>query len=231
MATVDDVAQEVAEEFGEEFSDLDIKSQIQKWVIEVFEEVYASGRWFFQNDSQDITLADGTKDYSMDTDVAEVRDVRDPNSNKRVAYAPVERLIAKGKDLLSTGNAPEFWYIDSLGPSQEIKVSLYPVPNATAVTNIGSLRAYTLLRPPALTGTDTIPIPPEYIRVIREGVRAKVMFADKDLQASQIAKEAFIDGLTLLNARFHGRPKEGSSLPVKTKTQAVAQSPASPGGS
>jgi hypothetical protein len=101
VATVDDVASDIATEFGEEFSDLDIKEQFRTWVSEVFEEVYASGRWFFQNDSQNITLVASTKDYSLDTDVAEVRDVRNPTSNARVEYAPVERLIARGKDLLS----------------------------------------------------------------------------------------------------------------------------------
>ncbi len=229
MATVDDVAADVATEFGEEFSDLDIKEQFRTWVSEVFEEVYASGRWFFQNDTQSVTLIDGTKDYSMDTDVAEVRDMRDPNDNVRVEYAPVERLIARGKDLLITGT-PTNWYIDSLGSNQEIKISLWPVPDAAAVAAITALTAYTLLRPPALGGTDTIPIPTEYIRVMKEGLRAKVKFSDGDLDGFQMARQLFQDGLLLLNARFHGKPRPGSSLPVKLKLKQTHQSPATADG-
>lgn len=225
MATVDDVASDIATEFGEEFSDLDIKEQFRTWVSEVFEEVYASGRWFFQNDSQNITLVASTKDYSLDTDVAEVRDVRNPTSNARVEYAPVERLIARGKDLLSEGT-PTNWYIDSLGSSQEIKISLFPVPSAAAVAAVPALKAFTLLRPPSLGGTDTIPVPAEYVRVIKDGVRAKVKFSDGDLDGQQVARQLFTDGLMLLNARFHGKARPGSSLPIKLKLKQTHQAPA-----
>jgi len=225
VATVDDVASDIATEFGEEFSDLDIKEQFRTWVGEVFEEVFASGRWFFQNDSQNVTLVASTKDYSMDTDVAEVRDMRDPNDNIRVEYAPVERLIARGKDLLLEGT-PTNWYIDSLGTSQEIIISLWPVPSAAAVAAVGALKAYTLLRPPALGGSDTVPIPTEYIRVMKDGVRAKVKFSDGDLEGHQVARQLFQDGLLLLNARFHGKPRAGSSLPVKLKLKQTHQAPA-----
>ncbi len=229
MATVDDVAADIATEFGEEFSDLDIKAQFRTWVSEVFEEVYASGRWFFQNDTQNVTLSDGVKDYSMDTDVAEVRDMRDPNDNVRVEYAPVERLIARGKDLLLEGT-PSNWYIDSLGTNQEIKISLWPVPDADAVADISALVAYTLLRPPALGGSDTIPLPTEYIRVMKDALRAKVKFSDGDLDGHQVARQLFTDGLLLLNARFHGKPRQGSTLPVKLKLKQTHQSPATADG-
>ncbi len=225
MATVDDVASDIATEFGEEFSDLDIKAQFRLWVSEVFEEVFASGRWFFQNDSQSISLSAGVKDYALDADVAEVRDIRDPNDNVRVEYAPVERLIARGKDLLLAGT-PTNWYIDSLGTNQEIKVSLWPVPDADAVAAITALTAYTLMRPPALGGTDTIPIPREYIRVMKDGIRAKVKFSDGDLDGNQVARQMFQDGLLMLNARFHGKPRQGSTLPVKLKLKQTHQAPA-----
>lgn len=229
MATVDDVAGDIATEFGEEFSDIDIKAQFRLWVIEVFEEVYASGRWFFQNDEQDISLVASQKAYSLDADVSEVRDIRDPNDNVRVEYAPVERLIARGKDLLLEGT-PTNWYIDSIGTSQEIKISLWPIPDAAAVAAITALRAYTLLRPITLSGTTTIPVPIEYVRVIKEGVRAKVKFNDGDLDGSSMAIEAFGNGLMLLNARFHGKPRQGSTLPVKTKLKQTHQSPATADG-
>ncbi len=229
MATVDDVAADIATEFGEEFSDLDIKEQFRTWVGEIFEEVYASGRWFFQNDSQDVTLVLSQKDYSLNATVAEVRDVRDPDDNVRVEYAPVERLIARGKDLLIAG-LPTNWYIDSLGVNQEIVISLWPVPNQAAVDDIVALKAYTLLRPPALGGATTIPIPTEYIRVMKDGIRAKVKFSDGDLDGHQVARETFQDGLLLLNARFHGKPRPGSSLPVKLKLKQTHQSPATADG-
>jgi hypothetical protein len=225
VATVDDVASDIATEFGEEFSDLDIKEQFRTWVSEVFEEVYASGRWFFQNDTQDITLSDGVKDYSMNADVAEVRDMRDPNDNVRVEYVPVERLIARGKDLLLEGT-PSNWYIDSIGVNQEIIVSLWPVPDAAATAAITALTAYTLKRPPALGGSDTIPIPREYIRVMKDAIRAKVKFSDGDLDGNQVARQMFQDGLLMLNARFHGKPRQGSTLPVKLKLKQTHQMPA-----
>ncbi len=229
MATVADIAQEMADEFGEEYTDDDVKNQFVIWVIETVEEIVTSGRWFFQNSSEDVTLVIAQKDYSLTAAVSEVRDIRSPGTKKRIAYIPVERLIARAKDLDLAGT-PTNWYIDSLGSSNEMKISLWPVPDSAAVTAESPIKVFTLLRPTALTETSTIPMPEEYIRVCREGVRAKVRYNDGSLEASAYARQQFKEGLSLLNARFAPRPRKGSSMPIKVKIEQTAQSNPSPDG-
>jgi hypothetical protein len=229
MATVADIAQEMADEFGEEYTDDDVKNQFVIWVTETIEEIVTSGRWFFQNSSEDVTLVAGVKDYSLSSAVSEVRDIRSPGTKKRIAYIPVERLIARAKDL-SLAGTPTNWYIDSLGASNEMKISLWPVPNAAAVTAESPIKVYTIKRPATLTETSTIPMPEEYIRVLRDGVRAKVKFNDGQLEAANWARSVFKEGLQLLNARFAPRPRRGSDMPVKQKIKQQAQSPSSPDG-
>lgn len=229
MATVADIAQEMADEVGEEYTDDDVKTQFVIWVIETIEEIVTSGRWFFQNGSESVTLVATQKDYSLTAAVSEVRDIRSPGTKKRIAYIPVERLIARAKDLDLPGT-PTNWYIDSLGSSNEMKISLWPVPDAASVTAESPIKVYTLKRPTALTETSTIPMPEEYIRVLREGVRSKVKFNDGNMEATAYADSKFKAGLALLNARFAPRPRRGSDMPVKQKIKQIAQSTASPDG-
>jgi hypothetical protein len=228
MATVADIAQELADEFGEEYTDTDVQAQFNIWVNEVVYEIITSGRWFFQNASEDLTLVASQKNYSLATTVSEVRDIRS-KTGKRIAYIPVERLIARSKDLDATG-VPTNWYIDGLGSNNEMVVSLWPVPSAAAVTSDSPLKVYTLKRPVSLSATTTIPLPTEYERVLRDGVRSKVKFNDGDLEAAAWIRQQFETGLQLLNARFAPRPRAGSSMPVKQKIKQVAQSPSSPDG-
>lgn len=224
MATVDSLASDLATEFGEEYTDIDIATQFQNWVIEVIEEIVTSGRWFFQNDSQTLALVASTRVYSLDADVSEVRQVYDPTNKVRVAYAPVERLVAHGNGIDDEGNQPTHWYMEGIGSNQEIKIGLYPVPSAAAVAAIPNLTIHTALRPAALASTSTIPLPEEYIRVAKDGVRAKIRFSDGDINGFQLMDRRFTEGLQLLNARFHARPKQPGRLPVQAfKSQ--SQSP------
>jgi hypothetical protein len=220
----------MADEFGEEYSDLDISEQFKNWVLEVIDEIVTSGRWFFQNGTANITLVASQKNYNLAATIASIRDMRDPVNNSRVAYVPVERLIARGYDLDATGATISYWYIDSLSASNEMTISLYPVPNATAVSNIVTLKAHTLKRPAALTGSSTIPLPEEYIRAAKDGIRAKVRFNDGDIQGFQLMDQRFQQSVSLLNARFSGKPKQPSSLPAKTKLEGTNQMPVAPDG-
>lgn len=230
MATVDSLASDMATEFGEEYTDIDIATQFQNWVIEVLEEIVTSGRWFFQNDSEDITLVASQRIYSLSADVSEIRQLYDSTNTARVPYAPVERLVALGKGLLTEGDKPEYWYLEGLGTSQEVVIGLYPIPNATAVTNISPLKAHTLLRPAALSSSSTIPLPEEYVRVAKDGIRAKIKFSDGDVQGFQLMDQRYMQGLQLLNARFHSRPKKPSQIGVAAFKHS-SQSPGTPEGS
>ena len=222
--TVNALAQELATEFGEEYTDQDVADLYRSWVKEIVRRVIGSGRWFTQNTTDEITTVASTSTYSLAATTGEVKSVRIPSLDQPVIYTPVERLIAKDKNL-ELEDTPTNWWIDSLGSSQEIKIRFYPVPDAAL-----TIELHVLKRPAELGDTDNIPLPIEYLDIVREGVRYKTRYNENNLQAAALALQEFKEGIMLLNAKFGGQPRTGSNLPVKRKLKQVHQSPATNDG-
>jgi len=196
----------------------------RSWVKEIVRRVIGSGRWFTQNTTDEITTVASTSTYSLAATTGEVKSVRIPSLDQPVIYTPVERLIAKDKNL-ELEDTPTNWWIDSLGSSQEIKIRFYPVPDAAL-----TIELHVLKRPAELGDTDNIPLPIEYLDIVREGVRYKTRYNENNLQAAALALQEFKEGIMLLNAKFGGQPRTGSNLPVKRKLKQVHQSPATNDG-
>jgi hypothetical protein len=222
--TVNALAQEVATEFGEEWTDQDIADQFRTWVKEVVRRVITSGRWFSQNAIDDITTVASTATHTLDATTSEVKAMRLTATDKPIIYTPVERLIAKDYNLETTGTPPN-WWIDSLDASQNIVVRFYPVPDAAY-----DIDAHVLKRPVTLGDTDNIPLPEEYLDVVRDGVRWKVRFNENNLEAAALMLQEFKEGIMILNAKFGSQPREASALPVKRKLKQVHQSSATNDG-
>jgi hypothetical protein len=222
--TVNALAQELATEFGEEYTDQDVADLYRTWVKEIVRRVIGTGRWFTQNTTDSVVTVASTPAYSLAATTGEVKSIRIPATDDVVIYTPVERLIAKDKNLELTGK-PTNWWVDSLGTSQEIKIRLYPIPDA-----VYTLELHVLNRPSELGDTDTIPLPVEYIDVVREGVRYKTRYNENNLEAAALALQEFKEGVMLLNAKFGGNPRQGSSLPVKRKLKQIHQQPSTNDG-
>lgn len=224
--TLDQLAQEMATEFGEQYGDLDIADQFQRWTQETYEEVVSDARWFFKNGEETVTPVAGTATYTLPATVSEIRMayVNTTPRPSRVAYSAVERLLARGENLAEAGT-PRAWYyagIDSSTTAKKIK--FWPVPDAAFVATGNVVVLETISRPESLSATDTIPLPSEYIRVLRDGIRFRVKFNDNDLEGAQAAHSKFLSGLDRLNMRFHGAEEGGSSLRVK-RLKAARQAP------
>lgn len=227
--TVDTLANEIADEFGEEYTDLDVAEQFKSWVKEVVRQVYSSARWFSGNNVETITLADGTAAYSLSSTASEVKSIREPAGNTKLSYTTVERLIARDKDLESSGTPTHWWY-DGLGSSNEVKIRFYPIPSTTSIATAPTLQVWVQKRPPSLGDTDTIPLPDEFIDVIRHGVRARVRLNENNIEAGQIALQEYKEGLMMLLGRFSKPPKLGSTLPGKQKFRTTHQAPGADDG-
>ena len=222
--TLDQLAGEVATEFGEQYGDLDVSLQFQKWAQESFDAIVAEARWFFKNATADVVPVAGTAVYTLPATVSEVRAAYISTTYGRVAYSTIERLLARGSNLAEAGT-PRAWFYSGLDSATTgLKVQFWPVPNAALVSSGAVIRMETLSRPASLSPTDTIPLPSEYIRVMRDGIRFRVKFNDNDLEGARAAHTLFQDGLALLNSRFHGAEEGGSSLRIK-RLKASRQAP------
>lgn len=231
MPTLNQLAEEMALETGETFGDLDVAEQFRTWAQEAIDEVYADTRWFFKNATENIAPVAGVAEYQLTSTVSEIRDLTIPALTRRIAYFPVERINARGWSLSEQGT-PRAWYHSGTGSAGEIKISLFPVPNAAFITAIAAnpvITAHTLKRPPQLGDDDNIPLPQEYIRLLRDGVRYRVALQDKDIQSYEASRKSFMEGLLRLNQRFHGAEGGGSNLRIKL-LPAARQAPGSPEG-
>lgn len=226
MATQDDVARDLAREFGEQYGDLDISEQLQAWVQQTYEEIVQTAEWFFKNGEQSVALSNGVHTYTLPATVSRVRDAQLTSpSRARLAYTPVERLVARGEDLAEAGT-PKAWFYQGIdAASTAVKIRVWPVPNAGM-----SLTVYTLERPAALALNAQIPLPTEYLAPLREGVRAKIRYNDGDLNSAAASEQKMVGLLQILNARFSGPPGAPSRLGVK-RMRGVHQNPVSVDGS
>jgi hypothetical protein len=219
--TKTELAQELAIEAGEQFDDIDVKSQFEEWVQQAVDAVYAVSPWFFRNSEETVVTVASTKTYTLAATTARVRDMAIGTTH--IPYAPVERLIARGKSLSLTGQ-PEFWYFDGVDGSNQLKISFQPVPNS-----VYNVTVHGVMRPADLSSSSTIPLPKEYLNAVRSKIRMLLAMSDKDYNAAGIFEQSFQQQVGLLAEQFAGMVRPPSRLRAKA-AQAVYQSPDTPGG-
>lgn len=219
--TKNQLAQELAIEAGEQYDDIDTKLQFEDWVGQAVDAVYAVSPWFFRNITETVNTVNGTVVYTLGASTSKIRDIA--YGTTHIVYAPIERLIARGKSLTATGT-PAYWYFDGLDSSNQIKISFQPVPDAVYAITVHGVQ-----RPADLASGDTIPLPKEYLNAVREKVRALLAYSDKDYNSVQLFTQSFENQLKGLSEQYAGLVRPPSRLRVKG-SQAVYQSPDTPGG-
>lgn len=123
-------------------------------------EILAVATWYFMSKTATITLVNGTKEYSLAADLDKILDteVRLGTSFGRVYFVNDREFDQVVTSPTAQGNAPEHFTLRGYQ-----LIQLYPIPNATAVTNEGTIdyeyfRTYTLLS----SDSDTSPLPDKY---------------------------------------------------------------------
>jgi len=231
MATVAELAEELALEAGEQYDDIDISAMFHNWVEQAVEDIYTLAPWFFKNALESLTTAASTRVYSLPATATHIRDMvvatapaGDPTAaGEHITYAPVERLIARSKILTAEGR-PLYWYFEGMSSTNQIQVAFQPVPDDVYVLDVPVLKA-----PPSLSGSSTIPVPPEYLNAIREKVRSLLKFSENDNESAGLKVQEFEKRVGILNERFQGRARGGSRMRVKG-IKAQYQTPSTPGG-
>lgn len=214
--TLDDFAREMAEELGEHYADPEIADLLQRWVGESVSEITASGRWFWQNGNEIIVTVDGLRVYTLQSEVSEVTAIWAQDFDKAVAYLPVERLIHRGENLVERGALPRVWYYAGMdATSTAMKIAFWPVPDATT----GSMNIQYLKRPAIGSLTDLLPIPDDYLDVVRLGVRALSAQNADNIEGYGAARQLFTQRLQVLSARFDPQVLGTSRLRVKQSTR------------
>jgi len=164
MATVSEEAERLCDQLGEDYTDLDVSGNFHDWVIEVVEDILSRESWPFSKTLDTITTVSGTKAYSLDADVADIRLLFRSDNDFALTATTEERLRKRNLDP-DTSGSPTHWYISSVTGDQA-EITLWPKPDSAI-----EILVYGNSRTNSLTSTSTIPLPSEVIRVMRLGVR------------------------------------------------------------
>jgi hypothetical protein len=219
--TKNQLAQELAIEAGEQFDDIDVKAQFEDWVQQAVDGIISVSPWFFNNTVETFSTVASTATYTLGASTSSIRDIA--MGTTHIVYAPIERLIARGKDLTLAGT-PEYWYFSGMDASNQLKISLQPVPNA-----VKTITVHGIARPASLASGDTIPLPEEYMNAVRAKVRSLLAFSDKDYNAVGMFEQQYQQLVGGLAQRYAGLVRPPSRLRVKG-AQGTYQSPETPGG-
>ena len=226
MAIVSTLASEIASEIGEDYSnDTSVATQFDTWVADVVAEIQTRYRHYFQNAKTTETFVTSTGTYTLPADCSEVRLVRVQETDDVLGATSVEELAIWGIDMDGDGT-PQYWTIDEYS-SGAMVLAIYPAPDGDA--NGNTLEIHYIKSQDSLSSGSTIPLPDEFLPIIKEGVRAKSAWADHDLQGAQLAEQMLEQQLARQEQKLLGlaRPPAriaGNAIPH------VPQTPAADGG-
>lgn len=183
--TVTQLLRPVLRELGEFSENRDTREQFVQWANESIEEVLASGPWPLLDVTRGLTLLEGVSEYVLASDVADVIAITEPTTGEALVYRPLDDVISRGYKLDTPGRSTIFWYTGHDADAGGTSIRVWPVPTEGRVFSV-------LGRPrmaSTLAETDTVPLPGEFISVVRDLVRGRyaesLVLADKATELTE----------------------------------------------
>lgn len=201
---VNDLAQEIIEEMGGRTADGKMIRIVERWIDDVYKKIIAFHNWSWARETSDIdTIADQAV-YIVPIAAMHVSGFRKA-SGEKVNYRSREQLTNQGWDFSQTGT-PLFWFSENMS-NGAMKVTLTPTP-----TEEETLTAYGTPRPINLKTDDFIPLPTEFMPVLKDGVRAYYSRNDGHPEDGAMYDQLFGTGLIVLRSRFAKEPDDYSRM-------------------
>jgi hypothetical protein len=198
MATNSSLAEELATELGEAYKDPEIQRQFKQWVSECVEMILAAARWPFATGVGGVTTSADTRTYELGAGHGDVRIIQEVDQSTTLPYFVLEELQSQGFDIRQTGK-PVLWYYDALSDEGYLVIGFWPVPDAAY--------SYHIYRDTVNGALDdsadvTIPLPADFLQVIRDGVRALYRENTENAALAQLAWQRYTQKLGLLRDRY-----------------------------
>jgi hypothetical protein len=208
--TVDSFANSMATEAGEDYTDAQVVNIYTQWVKEAYITIAAAARFFWLNGTSTITTKASQATYGLGVSVAEVKTIRNVTTDIPVGYNTEESLARLNIDFEEEG-APRYWFYAGLNASTtEHNIQLVPVPDGEYTLNVRTLH-----RPSELSSQSIIPLPIEFLELMRFYVRAQYQHHDDKIQLSAQNLQLFQQGLVTYASRYTTPRRAGSRLPIK----------------
>jgi hypothetical protein len=208
--TLDAFANQMADEAGEDYTDAQVALLFKQWSKEAFVNTAASSRFLWTNAAFDLTTSIGVSEYTLDATVAEVKALRNKTTEALLGYNTEESLIRLNIDFEESA-APKYWFYSGIDTtSTAFKVQLVPVPDA-----VYNLQIRALTRPTDLGDSTVIPLPVEFVELLRMFVRAMYQHNDDKIQLAQQNLQVYQQTLLAYVTRYTAPRQVQSGLRVK----------------
>lgn len=201
MATVNAIAQLLILEFGASTGVAAHVTKVEAFVNDAYKDLARQFPWPWHRNVETVNTVNGTAEYSLATSAAEILCMRNGTTlnDYEIIPSPVQWMM--GHDLEATG-APTHYYLSGYDASTgKIKFRLSPVPNGAYAVLVEEL-----VRPGNLATSDTVPIPEEFIPVLKYRVRMLMAADDKDYEAVKLWSEIFETEVAKAKIRYGYRP-------------------------
>lgn len=197
MATVASVIDELSSELGEIGGDADTEYVFLNWIKDTIADILLSGEWFFVASSFNLETDSGVSVYNMPTDLGDIKAIQRDDTGQKLVYTRIESLAKATEKIGGTDTgAPVYWLYHTMDGGV-VKIRLYPTPDAAY-----DLTIYYEKADPALTAvSDTIPLPPDFIPVLKDKVRY-LYYTQVGHEGATAFLSSFLNGLNRLRNRY-----------------------------
>lgn len=192
--TVLQLAEVCCEEAGRDWSDDRSLTEVERYVNDVWKQIAIETDWPWLYTTESISLVASTQEYSLQSSAVEPIGVRLTTEDRELVHTPVEQMMATDIEL---SGIPTRWWISGYDSStSKTKIKVWPIP-ATTYT----MEVHEIIRPTDLAADTVIPVPEEFIPIMKNGVRAIVALDIGDANA-QMYLGLYTDALRKARSRY-----------------------------
>ena len=219
--TLNDFSNGLSDEAGEDFTDAGVAALFKAWVKEAYIRTASSARFLWQNESFAQATTSSVAEYTLDATVAEIKAIRNISTEMHIGYTTEETLSRLGTDFEATGSPTHWFYSGIDATSTALKITFVPVPDATYNLDIRAL-----IRAVTLGDATIIPLPVEFVEIMRDYVRSMYQLNDDRTQLSQLSMQSYQQALFAMIQRYTSVRSASSGLRMKRNLQGAQQGPA-----
>ena len=210
MALVSALIDELQNELGESTNDTALTNLFVSWFNDAYMHFGAEVAWFFLRAYPTITTSADDNTYSLTAASArQISAMRVTVTDEPMEYVPYNELVRRGLDLEQTGKPEVWWDTGYDAANDQVTVELWPIPNAVYI-----LEAEVEGAPEVLTDSATIPFPPEFWPLVKDGVRAYYRESEGDYEGAKEIFTRFFGVTAKLAKRFKPKPGRWRRLRV-----------------
>lgn len=161
----------------------DDSDPLNEWINAAYFEFLSAHEWMFLEAEATIAHPSGAASFTVPSDFAKIRRLRDTTAKKEVKYRSRDRFYDEVSDPSTTGSPVLFTILNLEG------ITLWPIPDANITYTV-----WYQIQPTTLSDSNSNPLIPEQFQYgIVHGAAVYALEAENEEERAQIARTKFED--------------------------------------